>query len=59
MTMFQSYAIRFGRWPKRIAEIPDREPRMTTRPRVRLDQIDERILADIGMSKLGFPVTRR
>jgi hypothetical protein len=56
MRLFQPCAIRLcRRW---IADVSERQPRMATRPRVRLDQLDARILADIGMSKLGVPVAR-
>jgi hypothetical protein len=58
MSMHQAWAIWSGHQPDRIAEPRQPQPPRQVRPSVRLNQLDERILTDIGMSKLGFPMAR-
>jgi hypothetical protein len=56
MSMHQAWALWSGNQPERIAEAASPKPQPKMRPSVRLDQLNERILSDIGMSKLGIPV---
>jgi len=58
MTMHLAWAIWSGNQPERIGEPAQPKPPRQTRPAVRLDQLNERVLSDIGMSKLGLPVAR-
>jgi len=60
MTMFEAWAIWSGNQPDRITEgAGTREcpkPPCQDRPASALKQLNERILHDIGVSKLGFPL---
>ena len=56
MTMFEAWAIWSGNQPERIAESAAARPPNRPQAVLRLDQLNERVLSDIGMSKLGFPV---
>ena len=59
MTMFEAWAIWSANQPERIVEGGVPKARTGPASPVRLAQLNERILHDIGMSKLGFPVARR
>jgi uncharacterized protein YjiS (DUF1127 family) len=57
MSMFEAWAIWSRNQPDRIAEkTMKRESR--ERPVATLNQLNERTLHDIGVSKLGFPIGR-
>ena len=60
MTMFEAWAIWSDNQPDRISEGAGRrqcpERQCEDRPASTLKQLNERILHDIGVSKLGFPI---
>jgi uncharacterized protein YjiS (DUF1127 family) len=55
MTMFQAWAIWSDNQPDRVAEGPI-QPQRKERPVATLQQLNERILHDIGVSRFGFPI---
>jgi hypothetical protein len=58
MSMFEAWAIWSDNQPDRIAEGMAKEPESKERRAGTLKQLNERILHDIGVSKLGFPIGR-
>ena len=57
MTMFEAWAIWSDNQPERIAEGVVK-PQGKTRPVTRVQELNERILRDIGISRLGLPMLR-
>jgi hypothetical protein len=54
--MFEAWVIWSDNQPDRIAEGPVAKPETKRRPAATLQQLSERVLHDIGVSKLGFPI---
>lgn len=57
MTMFEAWVIWSDNQPNRVTE-GGVKPRGKAHPAATLQQINERVLRDIGMSKLGMPIGR-
>jgi hypothetical protein len=57
MTMFEAWAIWSGNQPERITE-GGVKPQGKARPAATLQELNERILHDIGMSRVGLPILR-
>ena len=57
MTMFQAWVIWSDNQPERITEGVVK-PQRKAHPAATVQQLNERILHDIGISKLGLPVLR-
>jgi len=57
MTMFEAWVIWSENQPARITE-GGVKPQGKTRPTSTLQELNQRILHDIGVSKLGLPILR-
>jgi len=57
MSMFEAWAIWSDNQPDRIAESTVKSQNKE-KPAAALTQLNERVLHDIGVSKLGFPIGR-